>query len=146
MSLSNTLSVRSGVRQGSIPSPSLFNIFINLIIVNLKKSKTGCIVNRTYLGCCIYGDDLTIYQASLSGSEAMLTNCLIACSQLSLSLNANNSWCVYFGPQYNAVLDDVVLGNTKISWNSSFESYLFYKWKNICVNIEPIRHNFRHVL
>ena len=57
MSLSNTLTVRSGVRQGSILSPSLFNIFINIIIVNLRKSHTGCVINRTYLGCFMYADD-----------------------------------------------------------------------------------------
>ena len=64
MSLSNILSVRSGVRQGSILSPSLFNIFINESIVNLRKSHTGCIINRTYLGCCMYADDLIILSVS----------------------------------------------------------------------------------
>ena len=85
MSLSNTLSVRSGIRQGSILSPSLFNNFINLIIVNLRKSHTGCVINRTYVGCCMYADVLIILPASLSGLKVMLMNCLHTCNQLSLS-------------------------------------------------------------
>ena len=140
MYLSNTLSARSGVRQGRILSPSLFNIFINLIIVNLKTSNTGCVINRTYPGCCMYSDDLIILSTFLSGLKAMLTNFLHTCSQLSLSLNAGKSCCVYFGPRCCAVLDDLVLGNAKITWNSSL--VFIFKWKNIGVNIEIIRHNF----
>ena len=85
----------------------------NLIIVKLKKSNTGCVINRTYPGCCMYADDLIILSQSLSGSKVMLTNCLHTCSQLSLSLNANKSCCTYLGPRYNTVLDDLMLGNAK---------------------------------
>ena len=71
-------------------------------------------------------------------------NCLHTCNQLSLSLNANKSCCVYFGPRYNADVDDITLYNDKITWNSSFK-YLgihFVNGKSIGTNIEPIRHNF----
>ena len=59
------------------------------MIVNLKKFNTGWIINRTYLGCCMYENKLIILSASLSGLKAMLTNYVNTCSQLSLSLNAN---------------------------------------------------------
>ena len=107
MSFSNTLSVCSGVRQVSILSPSLFNIFINQIIVILKSLTP--VVLLTYLCCSMYVYDLIILSASLSGLKAMLTNCLHTCCQLSLSLNASKSCCVYFGPRCNAVLDNLVL-------------------------------------
>ena len=92
----------------------------------------------------MYADDLIILSASLSGLKAMLTNCLHTFSQLSLSLNASKSCCLHSGPRCNTVLDNLVLGNAKITWNSLFK-YLgihFVNGKKISVNIEPIRHNF----
>ena len=92
----------------------------------------------------MYADDLIILSASLSGLKVMLMNCLHTCNQLSLSLNANKSCCVYFRPRYNDDVDDLMLDNDKITWNSSFK-YLgihFVNGKSICVIIEPIRHNF----
>ena len=67
MYLSNASSVRSDVRQRNTLGPSLLNIFMNLIIVNLKKFNTGCIINTTYIGCCMYADDLINLSSSLSG-------------------------------------------------------------------------------
>ena len=91
----------------------------------------------------MYADDLFILSASLSDLKVMLS-CLHTCIQLSLSLNANKSYCVYFVPRYNDDVIDFVLDNDKIAWNSSFK-YLgihFVNGKSIGVNSEPIRHNF----
>ena len=113
-------------------------------------------------------DDLIILFASISGLKAMLTNCLHTCSQRSMSLHASKS-CDYFGSRYNADLDDLILGNAKITWNSSFiylgihfvngkyfgvnnckiswnSSFIylgihFVNRKYFGVNIKPIRHN-----
>ena len=52
--------------------------------------------------------------------------------------------CVYFGPRYNADVDELKLDNDNITCNSSFK-YLdihFVNGKSIGVNIESIRHNF----
>ena len=89
-------------------------------------------------------DDLIILSTSLSGLKVMLMNCFHTCNQLSLSLNANKSCCFYFGPRYNADVDDLMLSNDKITWNSSFK-YLgshFVNGNSLDVNDEPIRHNF----
>ena len=53
-SLSYTFSVGSGVRQGSSLSPTLFNLYINAIIVSLKSSDYGCQARGKFFGCFLY--------------------------------------------------------------------------------------------
>ena len=85
----------------------------------------------------MYADDLIILSASLSVQKVMLMNCLHTCNQLMLSLNANKSCCVYFGPRYNVDVDDLMLDNDKITWNSSYKNLdiHFVNGKSIGVNI-----------
>jgi len=44
---SETLRVRSGVRQGGVLSPSLFNIYADMFINNVIESNSGCYLHRT---------------------------------------------------------------------------------------------------
>ena len=65
--LSRSFSVQSGVRQGSSASPSVFHIFINVFITELKKLNYGCKINNVFVGVLMYADDLILLSASLDG-------------------------------------------------------------------------------
>ena len=52
--------VKSGVRQGGVLSPTLFNIYIDTIVDALVKSDLGCHVMGQYMGCLLYADDLIL--------------------------------------------------------------------------------------
>ena len=144
MSFSKSLHVGSGVRQGGVLSPSLFNIFINSMIVNLRKLNQGCHINNTFLGCCMYADDLIVLSASLGGLQKMLDQCVETCNMLSLQFNAKKSNCIYLGPKINLKLDNLRLGFEQISWSDSMK-YLgitFVNEKHLSVDIGPIRRKF----
>ena len=96
--LSRPLSVPSGVRQGGILSPALFNIFINTIIIRLRIADIGCHVKGLFAGCFIlYVDDVILLSPSVLGLQRMLDVCYSTCTDLGLKFNGMKSHCICFG-------------------------------------------------
>ena len=52
--------MRSGVCQGSLLPPNLFNVFMNIFILNIKNRDLGCYVNRSLVSCILYADDVIL--------------------------------------------------------------------------------------
>ena len=62
---SDTLRIRSGVRQGGVLSPHLFNLYADMFINTVVSKKTGCHVNRCCIACLMYADDLMLLSGSV---------------------------------------------------------------------------------
>ena len=69
---SSACSLKSGVRQGGVLSPILFNIYINYLINSLSLSDLGCHINGVYIGCLVYADDIILLSASVAHLQMML--------------------------------------------------------------------------
>ena len=80
---SNTLRVRSGVRQGGVLSPSLFNISADMFINNVI-SNSDCYLHRTCVACIMYADDLMLLSSSVSGLQKLLDVCVLTGKELCL--------------------------------------------------------------
>jgi hypothetical protein len=52
--ISVLFAVRSGVREGSVLSPSLFDVFVNVIIFNLKRADIDCHVYGQFMRCALF--------------------------------------------------------------------------------------------
>ena len=63
--ISLQFAVGSGVRQGSCLSPAIFNVFMNVFIVELKKLNLGCHVSQMFVGCLLYADDIILLSPML---------------------------------------------------------------------------------
>ncbi len=61
-----------GVRQGFVMSPTLFNIFLEEVLVRIRKSKRGVKVGRGTLGCLAYADDIVLLAENKREMEEML--------------------------------------------------------------------------
>ena len=72
---SSSVSVHSGVRQGSVLSPMLCYLYVNKIITCLKTSGAGCYFVNCYLCCIMYADDLLLLSGSVLGLQTMLDAC-----------------------------------------------------------------------
>ena len=65
--VSKSFEVKAGVRQGGILSPILFNVYMDDLTYVLRVDGHGCFINRTFLGCIMYADDILLLSASVGG-------------------------------------------------------------------------------
>jgi len=52
--------VFNGVRQGSVLSTVIFNVFINIFITQLRQLYIGCHLRSMFIGCLMYVDDMIL--------------------------------------------------------------------------------------
>ena len=120
-SISHQFKIVCGVRQGSMLSPSFFNTFINVLIVALKLNDYGCHVNKCYIGCIFYADDIILISASIMGLQAMLDICDSTISNLKLKFNSSKCYCICFGTRHGKVVAPMKLGSDVILWVNSIK-------------------------
>ena len=89
--ISSDFNVSCGVKQGSIISPYLFNIYMDELSSNLSEHKIGCFINDKIVNHFIYANDIVIFCPSLSGLQLLLCSCEKYINFVRLSLNTNKT-------------------------------------------------------
>nr|XP_047125549.1 uncharacterized protein LOC124807587 [Hydra vulgaris]XP_047132468.1 uncharacterized protein LOC124811195 [Hydra vulgaris]XP_047141347.1 uncharacterized protein LOC124816270 [Hydra vulgaris] len=70
---SNKFRLSQGVRQGSILSPHLYNIYTeNLLEKIVSESKVGTSINGVYTGIIAYADDIVLQSSTISGLQSLI--------------------------------------------------------------------------
>ena len=64
-------SLRNGVKQGAILSPTLFSIYIDGIFDILKISGFGCTIKNNYYGAIAYADDIVLLSPNRDGLQKL---------------------------------------------------------------------------
>jgi len=91
---SSPCSLKSGIRQGGVLSPLLFNIYIGSVINSLEVSDLGCHIQGVYVGCLVYADDIILLSASVGSLQKMLDICYMSGTVIDIAFNAKNHHCL----------------------------------------------------
>jgi hypothetical protein len=108
-SMSARFKVQAGVRQGGILSPSLFSVYIDCLIMQLKESGCGMHLNGVFVGCICYADDILLISCSVCDMQRMLDVCSVQAQVLNIKFNARKCMCMRFGARYMSVCKSLVL-------------------------------------
>jgi hypothetical protein len=118
----STFKVTSGVRQGGILSPALFNCYVDSIPAKLRSLKLGCSLNGTYLGCLLYADDVLLLSSSCVELQKMLDVCFNVGTEIGIKLNAKKSMTLCIGPRHNTLnLACMYIGGICMDWVSKLK-------------------------
>ena len=123
---SGVFNVYSGVRQGGVLSPFLFNLYVNCIITELRRKRLGCCINDIYLGILMYADDILLLSSSCIELQNMLNVCSDIGTDLSIHFNAKKSACCVVGPHNSIILCTLSINNINLMWHGRIKYLGFY--------------------
>ena len=99
--LSDKCNISNDVKQEGCLSPSLFSIYLNNLIINLRNSNIGCKYGSEYMGVSGYADDLSLLFPSFIGIKKMMNICEKYARTYDILFNATSSQLLYFGKDSN---------------------------------------------
>ena len=67
MDIQKSFKACNGVKQGSILSPILFNLKLDVLLERLKTCGIGCYIGRKFAGCFACPDDVALLTFSVTG-------------------------------------------------------------------------------
>ena len=112
---SDQFEVHNGVKQGGVLSPILFAIYIDELLIKLKKSSLGCYIGDTFIGALGYADDITLISPSVKGLNEMIKNCESFAEQYYITFNERKTVAVKFGNNSNSECH-IILNGQRVPW------------------------------
>ena len=88
-SRSRSFGIVNGTRQGSVLSPALFSIYMDDLIVKLRRAGVGCHLGSVFCGAVGYADDILLLAPSRSAMETMLSICEVYAAENNLEFSTD---------------------------------------------------------
>ena len=96
---SESFPIERGVRQGSILSPTLFNIVMDPLLTSLESSSLGLCVNGLYGGAYLHADDIRTLSTSVISLQEQIIEVHNFADSNFLQLNPSKSEIITFAQQ-----------------------------------------------
>ena len=111
---SDSFGVSNGVKQGGVLSPILFCIYIDNLLMSLKKNDIGCHIGSHFCGAFGYADDIMLLSPSVSGLQNMLDCCSEFASTYNVKFNPSKSKCITFSQKKNIGSPELYMNDIKL--------------------------------
>ena len=118
-----SLLVCNSIRQGSIISPHLFNVYIDSLSVNLSRAGIGCHIAGTVANHLVYADDLVVMAPSAKALNKLLGVCHEFALKNQIIFSAVKSVCMAISPR-GINLDSmpkIKLGECELAYVDTFK-------------------------
>ena len=96
---SNIFHISRGMKQGSLLSPTLFNIFIDDLLLEIKNADTGIRLDDLHLNSCTYADDVTIFSSTIPGLQQLMNISSSYASRWRFRFSTKKTKCIILGKQ-----------------------------------------------
>ena len=143
--VSSSFSVSRGMRQGSVLSPVLFNIFLDELLQQLQKMPQGIRVFDMALNSCAYADDITLFAATVPGLQCLIDKCVSYSNKFRFRFGFKKSKCMILGknpfitiPSWKICDQVIATDNHTEILGVTFESNLSYS-KHVQTRITSCR-------
>ena len=120
---SYSFEVTNGTRQGSVFSPQGgFVTYIDPLLLALRNSGEGCIINGMWYGSFFYADDGTLLSTSIKGLQNMVTICESHADANDLMFSTDpvpaksKTKCMAFPSGASPDMPSIVLNGDKLPW------------------------------
>jgi len=118
--LSTCYKISSGVRQGGVLSPVLFNLYVDDVLVDLQQSQLGCVVKGNVLNSFMYADDLIILSILASDLQRLIDIAVESLNNILLSVNSKKCCCMRVGKRFASSCHNIKVGQIEIEWAKEF--------------------------
>ena len=118
--ISTCYKISSGVRQGGVLSPVLFNLYVDDVLVDLQRSQLGCVVKEHVLNSFMYADDLIILSILVSDLQRLIDIAVESLSNILLTVNSKKCCCMRVGKRFASSCHNIKVGQTEIEWAKEF--------------------------
>ena len=95
---SESFKTTNGIRQGSILSPYLFNVYVDELNIRLAQSKIGCKLADKSFNNLSYADDLVVLSPSAIGLQMLLDICEEFAVEHDIVFNTTKTVCMMITP------------------------------------------------
>ena len=122
-------SVSSGVKQGDVLSPTLFNMFMNDLVGEIKDLNCGLMVEDMNVCIFLYADDIVLVAPDEHSLQMQLNKLAEWCNKWRMVVNENITQIIHFRPQRTKLTDFAFTYN-----NSVLEIVREYKYLGIILD------------